>query len=306
MSSDLEDCLVLIEQGRLLTAEPLLEVLLNDVNIQGEVRLKLEEAKLRLEEVHSLLNSSTQEQSEEWIEAMCLFGITTSYVVLEDGLLRIKLEGSLDELPLMEQVSVLREVDLFKEWLPFCSDSRLVHSLAHNDLVAYFNLSTPVLSRDAVIRAYGVDCLLERDGLVLLLAQSIERCEGVSLPALEQGFFGLHDRMQIKSMSAVIRLAGPRAAETTIICTVDPRTPLPHFITNFVIKHVAGVLLYCHQRKSAHVVAESDSSHALRIRNNAAFYSEWLLPKIQTYYRLKGWEQPVVNCFLSHDAGDVT
>lgn len=55
----------------------------------------------------------------DWTVAQTLFGITTSYRREEDDTLSIKLEGTLEDVPLFEQLSVLRETDLFHLWAPF-------------------------------------------------------------------------------------------------------------------------------------------------------------------------------------------
>jgi hypothetical protein len=64
----------------------------------------LRDTQSRLEEVDTTLLGLEGSVEESWIEAMTLFGVTTSYIVLDSGLLRVKLEGSLDELPILEQV----------------------------------------------------------------------------------------------------------------------------------------------------------------------------------------------------------
>lgn len=60
----------------------------------------------------------------DWTVAQTLFGITTSYRREPDSTLSIKLEGELHDVPLFEQLCVLRETDLFRLWAPFMSQSR--------------------------------------------------------------------------------------------------------------------------------------------------------------------------------------
>lgn len=283
----------LVGEGRLLAAEGLVAQLREHEDLlEHETRELLRETASRIVEVREIIGLSAAHSADSgWVEAMTLFGITTSYMVLEDGLLRVKLEGSLEELPVLEQIAVLREADLFHEWIPFCSSSSIVHCISHSELIAHFNVSSPLLSRDAVIHAYGVDCLLEEDGLVLLVVKSVESFKDLALPPPHRSALGLHDRVDFKALNAVIRLTRPNVAETTIMCTVDLKMPLPQFVTNFVIKHMAGVTLYCHQRKARQILDHPDCEYARRMREDRDFYDSWLRPKIAGFYRLKGWQE---------------
>ena len=43
-----------------------------------------------------------------------------------------------------------------QDWLPFCSDSRLLHASKMN-VALWFHLNIPLFNRDAVIESFGVD-----------------------------------------------------------------------------------------------------------------------------------------------------
>lgn len=218
LREEVNKCLQLLDEGRLLAAKRLVtsillntEHVLND-ELQPNELARILEARTRIEEVESI-TSAVGSNDSPWIHAMTLLGVTTSYLLLDNGLLRLKIEGSTDDLPLLEQVAVLREADLFTEWVPFCDQASLLHHICHNELLAYFRVSSPLLSRDAVIHAYGADCLLEQDGLVLLVVKSISEYNGVDIPILNTGFFGLNDRMIIHSLDALIKVKSPTSAE---------------------------------------------------------------------------------------------
>ena len=281
----------LVSEGRLLAAEEAVARLrTREALLDSETRELLRETAVRIAEVREIIGLSAQHSADSgWVEAMTLFGITTSYMVLADGLLRVKLEGALEELPVLEQIAVLREADLFHEWIPFCSSSTVLHGISHNELIAHFNVYSPLLSRDAVIHAYGVDCLQEEDGLVLLVVRSVSEFRGLPLPPPLRSILGLNDRVDFKALNAIIRLTRLNVAETTIMCTVDLKMPLPQFATNFIIKHMAGVTLYCHQRKVRQIIDHPDCEYARRIREDTVFYESWLRPKIENFYQLKGW-----------------
>ena len=111
---------------------------------------------------------------DEWTVAQTLFGITTFYRREPDGSLSIKLEGSLKDVPLFDQVCVLREIDLHYKWAPFVSSSLTVEHLDKLDTVGWFCVGLPHfgLMRDGCFRAIGCDSIYE-DGSVLLVAQGI-------------------------------------------------------------------------------------------------------------------------------------
>ena len=100
--------------------------------------------------------------------------MTTYYRREDDGSLSIKLEGSLKDVPLFDQVAILREVDLHYRWAPFCSSSLTIAHLDKLDTVGWFVVGLPHfgLIRDACFRAIGCDSIYE-DGSILLVAQGI-------------------------------------------------------------------------------------------------------------------------------------
>lgn len=69
-----------------------------------------------------------------------------------------------------------------------------------------------------------------------------------------------------------------------IICRVDLNAPLPHTLINFLIRKLAGVILYMIQRQTVKVQHDDQCNHAQRIRSNHAFYRDWLLPKLRYLY----------------------
>jgi len=111
---------------------------------------------------------------DDWIRAQTLFGITTYYRREVDGTLSIKLEGHLTGIPLFEQLCVLREVDLYHSWAPFCVSSSRLAQLGKIDVVAWFLTGLPKfgLSRDACFRAIGCDSMRE-DGSILLVGEGL-------------------------------------------------------------------------------------------------------------------------------------
>lgn len=108
-----------------------------------------------------------------WSHGSSLFGIHTHYKLTDDGSIMIRLEGEQNNLPMFEQLAVIHEVDLFHEWVPFCDASSCIEKVGPSEIVAYLNVSLPPISRDALLRAYGVDCIME-EMKILIIGGSID------------------------------------------------------------------------------------------------------------------------------------
>ncbi len=51
------------------------------------------------------------------------------------------------DLPIFEVCAVIHEVDLFSEWLPFCSDAKTVKKIKHGELIPYVNIHIYLIIR---------------------------------------------------------------------------------------------------------------------------------------------------------------
>ena len=225
----------------------------------------------------------------KWILASTYFGITCHYQVEEDGIVQVRMEGNLEDLPLLEQAAVIHEVDFFKTWIPFCNDSKTVDKVGNADVVAYISLFIPPISRDTIMYAYAADCLQEANQIII---------SGVSIdswkdfPMKPTGW--LYDRMDVQKFLATIVVTGTNSAKTCIIAKVDPRTILPKTLVNIAVRNLAGVMLYYFQEKVKKVVRTPECEHTMRVQENQKFYRQWLLPRLLEFCQSKNWPQPVI------------
>jgi hypothetical protein len=82
--------------------------------------------------------------------------------------------------------------------------------VAKTELIAHVCISSPFgISRDAVVHAYGVDCMYEHGSLVLM-GNSINEYPDVDIPPNNSGYF--HDRA-IVQFDAVISLLSPTSTK---------------------------------------------------------------------------------------------
>ncbi|GMI34916.1 hypothetical protein TrCOL_g13875 [Triparma columacea] len=230
----------------------------------------------------------------DWTVAQTLFGITTSYRREEDDTLSIKLEGTLEDVPLFEQLSVLRETDLFHLWAPFVPRAKKLLQVTKIELVSWFVISVPLfgLSRDAVFHAFGCDCMAD-SGSVLIVASSVDSYPGADVPKEPKGWGS--GRMIVRSFQGLVTITSPTSATTKLIANIDPRLALPQKLIDFAMKKMCGVLLLCLQKMARKVVKNPLSQHAQKIREDVEFYEGYLLPKFQAYCEVKGWNMPPVS-----------
>lgn len=127
------------------------------------------------------------------------------------------------------------------------------------------------------------------------MGSSVDEWAGCEIPFVPAGW--LHQTMRIKKFHCVIKVLSPHCAKTKIICTVDPKVSVPRAVVNYAIKKLAGLLLYLLQSQAAFIRDNPECPHGLRIRQNRAFYQEWLLPKITALCELRGWDQPSMAYF---------
>jgi hypothetical protein len=266
------------------------------------------------------------DESEGWTLAQTLFGVTTYYRRESDGSLSIKLEGELKGIPLFEQVAVLREIDLHCFWAPFVTSSLTLAHLDKLDTVGWFIVGLPNfgIARDSCFRAIGCDCVAE-DMSVLLVGRGIEdRLPGVP-NADESTKFMVEDpqlkdldipawptrmgsgRLTMKMFEAKIKILGPDHCHTYILANLDPNLAfIPQALLEYVMKKLCGFLLNKLQTAAKKITKDPVRNvHAQRIRDESAFYRDWLLPKFESVAADKGWDMPTISAFELTEAQQV-
>lgn len=308
--SPLDDVLRLYDDCRYIGAYEKLQEVKHQVRHQNypiEGKRAFDDALQRHQEILDSLMSRYNEIQEalqededesEWTFGLEMFGIRTFYQHdPKTNLIKIKLDGLMEDLPLFEQCAVIHEVDLFHEWVPFCRESILIDKVGKAEMYPYLNIGITGLSRDFMMKVYGADCLIEK-GKMVIVGKSIDSYEAKPAPFKEVGWF--HDRMTVEEFRCIVDILTPTSAKTTIIAEVNPRAPLPQSMLNFFIKNLAGVLLYFFQKQALKVSKDPQCPHACRIRENEEFYQGWVLPKLRSFCAHKGWEQPNILSLGEH------
>ncbi|KAI9910997.1 hypothetical protein PsorP6_010091 [Peronosclerospora sorghi] len=111
--------------------------------------------------VNVLREINSEDKDDAWQFGQTMLDVTTSWKPDEDGSVWIKLEGLVDGVDIFNTISVIREVDLYHIWTPFCSQSLLLEEFGRAELAAYLAISSPLLQRDTIIRAFGINAVYE-------------------------------------------------------------------------------------------------------------------------------------------------
>ncbi|KAL4138454.1 hypothetical protein PRIC2_001960 [Phytophthora ramorum] len=240
--------------------------------------------------VKALKEFSDKEGDDEWQFGQTMLGVTTSWKPDEDGSVWIKLEGLVDGVDIFNTISVIREVDLYSVWTPFCAQSLLLQSMGHVELAAYLAISSPFLQRDAIIRAFGINAVYENRCL-LLLGGSVDVssvASSVPVPTLQGWSAG---RMEIKGFRALIEPLTRMQARTCIVANIDPKCAIPKPMLNFGIKKMAGILLYLIRKEAEKIEhdlnkpsASAANEHLRRINNDPSGFYTWLRPIVDKYF----------------------
>ncbi|KAL3665978.1 hypothetical protein V7S43_008776 [Phytophthora oleae] len=240
--------------------------------------------------VAALKEFSDKEGDDEWQFGQTMLGVTTSWKPDEDGSVWIKLEGLVDGVDIFNTISVIREVDLYSVWTPFCSQSLLLQDMGHVELAAYLAISSPFLQRDAIIQAFGINAVYENRCL-LLLGGSVEVSSVTStvpVPTLQGWNAG---RMEIKGFRALIEPLTRMQARTCIVANIDPKCAIPKPMLNFGIKKMAGILLYLIRKEAEKIehdhkkpTTSAANEHIRRITSDPSGFYTWLRPIVDKYF----------------------
>ncbi|RLN86483.1 hypothetical protein BBJ28_00003673 [Nothophytophthora sp. Chile5] len=240
--------------------------------------------------VTALKEFNDSEGDDQWQFGQTLFGVTTSWKPDDDGSVWIKLEGFVDGVDIFNTISVIREVDLFSVWTPFCSESQLMQDLGRVELVAYLAISSPFLQRDTLIRAFGINAVYESRCLLLLGGSVAESTlpSSLQVPTLRGWSSG---RMEIRGFRALIEPITRTKARTCIVANIDPKCAIPKPMLNFGIKKMAGILLYLIRKEAEKIehaqndlAARSANEHLRRIKTDPSGFYTWLRPIVDKYF----------------------
>ena len=144
----LDQVMWLIEDSQLLKADELLTELQArgdvDTAAAGLAEHKTRLDKLRAQAEQCRVAKAEFDQETGWQRVQTLFGITTYFKMVEgERNVWVKMEGDMADVPLVCLAAVIREIDLYKTWLPFCSRSDILRwKSRYTSLISPLSLNT--------------------------------------------------------------------------------------------------------------------------------------------------------------------
>lgn len=199
----------------------------------------------------------------------------------DHGTIWLKLQGNCQDLNVLDNVAVVRETDLYDLWAPFCNQAQLLATLDRIEIVTYLKIALPLLARDAVIHAFGVNATYEY-GCVVIIGDSVDEWENVIIPPIK----GWNcDRMIIRGFRAMIKPISRTSAQIVIVANIDPKCPIPQSLLNFCTKKLAGVLLYLLMKEAEKIGKHPETNpYAIRMREDPSGFYKWLRPRMNLYF----------------------
>ncbi|RHY24913.1 hypothetical protein DYB32_008627 [Aphanomyces invadans] len=254
---------------------------------------RLQQVKARRDQGNAALHEFNADEAAGWQFGQTYFGISTHWKPGDDGTVWLKLDGICEGVDVFHAMAVIRETDLFYLWAPFCNKSTLLAGLSRVEILTYVNIAIPLMQRDAVIHAFGINAVYEHRCVLLLGQSALQDDHPTSRFPPIKGWNA--DRMHIRAFRALIEPYGRNRNRTCIVVNVDPKCAVPTSLLNFAIKKMAGILLYLLMRE-AQKIEKHSADHGVvdderdvhfnpyvhRIRRDP-FYT-WLKPRMDKWF----------------------
>mmetsp|Transcript_4642 Transcript_4642/g.15391 ORF Transcript_4642/g.15391 Transcript_4642/m.15391 type:complete len:353 (-) Transcript_4642:129-1187(-) len=242
------------------------------------------------------------EGGRPWEEGHSYAGIATKFRYDDDGTLWLSTEGVMEHIELYYTVSVIREVELFGEWVPLIRFVEVLRQVDFSRLCTHFAVGVPlVLVRDCLLECAACNAAL-RDSSLYFAGKTPPQNEdaegGVVLPARTRGF--AFDRMTVLALHARIEFVSATSQRVKVVAAVDLRLRLPRTLLDFLMKRLVGVFLLLWRRQSRAIAKDPTCPHRIKIERDTDFYKDWLWPKYLAFLKTKGWQLPSCPAFEDH------
>jgi len=146
--------------------------------------------------------------------------------------------------PVFNLLALIYEIELFKNWVPFCDQSYTLKRVKWCEKVVYLKLGLPILSdREGYLDGFGVD-RLDENGTILIIVKTVHNNEelkrtlGITVPESK------NVRMEINYFFCEIKPLSHNRLIFKAICNIDPKIDfLPGWVLNFFIRKIGSFML---------------------------------------------------------------
>lgn len=219
---------------------------------------------------------------EGWTTESIGKDLTTKYKMIpRTALISLRFEAILD-IPLLNVLALLYEIDLYSEWVPFLTQSEQLKSIHRASKVVYIktSLPPPLADRDAFLYGIGVDYSVE-DGSIMILAKSLDtNPELMKRHQVDASKTTKNVKMEMKFACFKIKPLGRNRCEMLGIANVDPKiTFLPSRVLNWLVRKTTTMLIE-RMLKKAQVLEGTPWEKAMQHPDKKVFY-DWLNAKVE-------------------------
>ena len=182
------------------------------------------------------------DDTHQWQGRTERFGVETAFRYDDEGLLWLRTAGNMEDVDLFHTVAVLREIQLFGEWIPFLRQSRVVKEQDFARLLAHFTIGTAFFRRDCVFRVAACNHALSGASLFFegrSLDDEVTEWHGAAVPPRD-GSWGM-DRMVVRDFYARVQFLSQFSQRCEVVVCVDLRTRLPRAVLDFFLKRLVGL-----------------------------------------------------------------
>ena len=227
------------------------------------------------------------DSDEGWAGSFEMLGSTTSFRrSTVGGGMTVRVDGVIEGVPASDLLAVWREVAHFSDWLPSCSSSRLLRMKGRVELLLHMHINVlNLLTRDAVVHGFGVDCL-STAGRMLIMGKSVTAEE---MPAdrnviPEEPEWPLV-RMEYRKLQVALEPLSPTTTRACLMIDVDAKLRfLPQTSVEWVLKRTLGVI-FMRLTNAARKIGQREGPHYQAVQADRAFYEGWLQTRIAEYLR---------------------
>ena len=194
------------------------------------------------------------DDNHQWQGRTERFGVETAFRYDEEGLLWLRTAGNMEDVDLFHTVAVLREIQLFGEWIPFLRQSCVIKAQDFARLLAHFTIGVRCCGckRDCVFRVAACNHALSGGASLFFEGRSLDddvtEWHGAAVPPRDRSW-GM-DRMVVRDFYARVQFLSQFSQRCEVVVCVDLRTRLPRAVLDFFMKRLVGLFIWLWRRQS--------------------------------------------------------